>query len=514
MYPPSHEMDEYAGELPEEEFRRLAGRRSAMRRSFVRRPAVRRPPMRRSVMRRAAFRRPGLRRAPLGRRSVARGLPRTARFRAARRRPYPNRWPGRYPRRRRWPWPPRLGAISYPGLPAGSEFMRWVQATLNQVLSLSLPVNGIAGPETRRAIRGFQERNGLPANGFVGPDTRQALARALQEGTAPAGAPASAPEPGAGGATANGSPPAGPASDMAPPPEGAPAPDSSAPQSGELMEFEVHRRSRAYVRWLQAALNHVLRTRLPVNGYFGRATRAALMAFQRHRRLRADGRPGPLTEGALIAAGAPRPPGYSPRPAPTTAPSPGLPAGLSGLRRRIVQVALQELARWGNGRIKEGDPSMRSILTAYWRNGAGYMPSGATWWSSVPWSAAFISYVMRQAGAGSSFRYSGGHSYYTVAAKNNRLANNSNPFKAYRITEVSPRLGDLVCKSRSGSGATYDNIREGMATHCDIVVEIQPGRLITVGGNVSDSVKTTPVSIDSRGRITQSGYFAVIQTGP
>jgi hypothetical protein len=35
-----------------------------------------------------------------------------------------------------------------------------------------------------------------------------------------------------------------------------------------------------------------------------------------------------------------------------------------------------------------------------------------------------------------------------------------------------------------------------------------------VGGNVSDSVKTTPVTIDANGRVTQSGYFAVIKSGP
>ena len=110
-------------------------------------------------------------------------------------------------------------------------------------------------------------------------------------------------------------------------------------------------------------------------------------------------------------------------------------------------------------------------------------------------------------------QYSSGHSNYIVAAKQNRLANNTNPLKAYRVTEAKPRVGDIVCKSRAGSGATYDNIRPGMSTHCDIVTELRPGQLVTIGGNVSQSVKHTNVPINPDGFITKSGYFAVLRSG-
>jgi hypothetical protein len=120
---------------------------------------------------------------------------------------------------------------------------------------------------------------------------------------------------------------------------------------------------------------------------------------------------------------------------------------------------------------------------------------------------------MKKAGAGNTFRYAAAHASYIVAAKRNRLANNSNPFKAYRVTEVAPRVGDLVCKSRAGSGATYDTIRPGMKTHCDIVTEVRPGSIVTIGGNVANSVSTTTVPTDAAGRITRPGYFAVIRVG-
>jgi outer membrane protein OmpA-like peptidoglycan-associated protein len=85
--------------------------------------------------------------------------------------------------------------------------VRWLQSSLNQVMNLQLPVNGIVGPETRSAVRSFQERNGLPPDGFAGPDTVQALAAARRGGGQP-GAP-----PAAGNGAGNG---AAPAPDAAP----------------------------------------------------------------------------------------------------------------------------------------------------------------------------------------------------------------------------------------------------------------------------------------------------------
>jgi len=188
---------------------------------------------------------------------------------------------------------------------------------------------------------------------------------------------------------------------------------------------------------------------------------------------------------------------------------------IQALKSDIVRLANQEWLAWDRGKKKESDPSMRAKLRDYWTTGARVTNifSEANWWSAHPWSAAFISWIIRKAGAGNAFRYSAMHSVYTKAAKDNRLANNSNPFKAYRLREVRPQVGDLVCKSRDGSGANYDNIREGLSTHCDIVTEVHPDSLTTIGGNVSESVSKTSVRLDANGFITQPGYFAVIKLG-
>lgn len=41
------------------------------------------------------------------------------------------------------------------------DYIRWIQRSLNQILGLRLPVNGVPDPYTRSAVRGFQLRKGL-----------------------------------------------------------------------------------------------------------------------------------------------------------------------------------------------------------------------------------------------------------------------------------------------------------------------------------------------------------------
>jgi hypothetical protein len=82
-----------------------------------------------------------------------------------------------------------------------------------------------------------------------------------------------------------------------------------------------------------------------------------------------------------------------------------------------------------------------------------------------------------------------------------------------RLDERAPKVGDLICSSRSGSGTTLDNLNRG-AGHCDLVVEVRPGTLAAIGGNVGDSVTRSVFPLDANGflsPISARPYFTVIE---
>lgn len=338
-----------------------------------------------------------------------------------------------------------------------------------------------------------------------------------------------------------------PSEPMGPPPGMDAGPAPGAPPDGAADSELGYAAPTPFIRWVQASLNRVLGRQLRITGHLNRATRAALAEFQRRQGMPASGRPGRVTVARLVAAGASPPPrrygmptgpvmalpmpggsvAYPSMPAPGSLtpvypaprPRPGgavMPARVqitSPLRQRIAALANREWLKWGRGTRKETDPALRPTLQAYWSATPGGVPRVPNWWTAKPWSAAFISWVMRQAGAGNAFKRSGGHSYYIAAAKQNRISNSSNPIKAYRVSEASPRVGDLVCRARAGSGATYDNIRGGMSTHCDFVTAVRPGAIEVIGGNVSNSVGKKTIRTNAAGRIVKPGFFAVIRVG-
>lgn len=124
----------------------------------------------------------------------------------------------------------------------------------------------------------------------------------------------------------------------------------------------------------------------------------------------------------------------------------------------------------------------------------------------TPWSAAFISWLARQAGlAESEFVFSEAHVDYAGAAWQAGMEEAAGrptryAFRACDLTRTPPRVGDLVCQAR-GAGAgldTFDKIGEVLATrdtggealpmHCDVVVSVDAAGFDTAGGNVLQSV--------------------------
>lgn len=267
-----------------------------------------------------------------------------------------------------------------------------------------------------------------------------------------------------------------------------------------MIDTESEITTGSYVKWIQSTLNKALQIQLDIDGIIGPKTRSAIRAFQRREGLVVDGIVGPNTEKTLNK--------YTGQTPPVTVPSaPTTP--LTGIRARIVHLANQEWNKWNQGAIKETDASIQTLLKDYWVSGTGYLEGYS---KNLAWSATFISWVMRKAGAGSSFKYSTTHTTFTFYAKENRLQNNSNPFKAYRINERKPEPGDIVVRNRNGSSFSYENVQPHTTpSHSDIVVSVKSGYIEVIGGNVSQSVSRKRINLDSNGYINSPDHFAIIK---
>jgi len=116
------------------------------------------------------------------------------------------------------------------------------------------------------------------------------------------------------------------------------------------------------------------------------------------------------------------------------------------------------------------------------------------------WSAAFISYVMRMAGAGRRFPYAASHYVYVNAAL--RSAQEV-ALRAEDPALYAPQLGDLVCVARDPARplryADLPALR--FWGHCDIVVWRGGEGLAVIGGNVQDAVALKHLPLEPDGRL-------------
>ena len=120
------------------------------------------------------------------------------------------------------------------------------------------------------------------------------------------------------------------------------------------------------------------------------------------------------------------------------------------------------------------------------------------------WSAAFISYVMRIAGAGDRFPYSPNHATYVNAA----AAGRSSILRAEPPESYAPKLGDLICRGRyRAADLTFRDLPTSYTWpgHCAVVVSGTSGILDVIGGNVEDAVRLTHVPVTERGTLGNPG---------
>lgn len=184
-------------------------------------------------------------------------------------------------------------------------------------------------------------------------------------------------------------------------------------------------------------------------------------------------------------------------------------------KKKLIKLANEEHDAWNkNGKIKEGNPTTLDRLRKYWEEGAG-VKKDDNYYINEAWSSAFISYLMRKAGAGKDFTYAQSHSQYITDSIKNRKENKSAKFKGYRPNEVKVKVGDLVCYPRQ-AGVTYES-QAGYKSHCDLITQINGNIATGIGGNVSDSVTKKQYALKD-GKIDKSkdnkgygGIFTVIK---
>jgi hypothetical protein len=139
------------------------------------------------------------------------------------------------------------------------------------------------------------------------------------------------------------------------------------------------------------------------------------------------------------------------------------------------------------------------------------------------WSAAFIDYVMRMAGADDHFPYAPNHATYIDAARRHTRGEAPNVWlDAYPLPSYAPLPGDLICAWRGRQPVTYADLPTPapFPGHCDIVVGRQPGSLQVIGGNVQDAVTMKNVAVTPQGTLAgpdgspvddQMHWFVVLQ---
>jgi hypothetical protein len=211
-------------------------------------------------------------------------------------------------------------------------------------------------------------------------------------------------------------------------------------------------------------------------------------------------------------------------PCPASSWTPEAPPPTASAKTSMVLLAVGEWARFGRQTIsfvEPGSPQLKQLgvqerdaperINDYWKSVDRPSLSGLD--TEVPWSAAFISWDIESAGVPRDlFCPDARHTIY-VERMVLRARQPSAAFVPHHLSDYVPKVGDLICASRAGGGTTLENLDRGPG-HCDIVVEVRPGEVHAIGGNVRDSVSRSVFPLDANGFLSPiSGrtFFTVIE---
>lgn len=150
--------------------------------------------------------------------------------------------------------------------------------------------------------------------------------------------------------------------------------------------------------------------------------------------------------------------------------------------------------------IDENDEPLSSQIKKYWQAVGQPFPG-----VEVPWSAVFISFCVKSAGAtAAEFEFAAAHSVFV-----HKAINHPGAFRGVKIDAESVRVGDIIQNNRGGSHHDFEfaKTHPTYISHSAIVVargEDHRGKFaLTIGGNESDSIRRVRVQLDDDGTIRQ-----------
>jgi hypothetical protein len=184
----------------------------------------------------------------------------------------------------------------------------------------------------------------------------------------------------------------------------------------------------------------------------------------------------------------------------------------SNYQSDLGATAVEQFNKYRN--FNETDTPLANQIRKYWsETGFGFTSV------DVPWSAVFISWCVKKAGAADGeFLFNPQHSQFVFWAINQASKPNA-LFKGRDPALYAPKIGDIIQNNR-GAAMTFGTAAttKSYASHSAIVIEEGmdgEGRYVrTVGGNEGDTVGRRKIKLFANGKIRNpNGYYiAIIET--
>ena len=187
----------------------------------------------------------------------------------------------------------------------------------------------------------------------------------------------------------------------------------------------------------------------------------------------------------------------------------------SAFAKRLASVAADQHSRFQF--MNEADPLLCKQIRA-WTEDIGFTFTSCT---AVPWSAAFISWCVKRAGASKEeFKFAMAHSVFVHQAIKN-ATKGEGVFHGVAISEEPPEVGDIIQHNRGGASFDFAFAKTHSSYQSHSVVVIEQGTdsagrfAFCIGGNESDSVRRSTVRLDAKGLIKPrpgNSFIALVKT--